>query len=190
MLCYLSIRCSTALPAVTLTIMYRVFIRYAQSQTWHGVFLHTHGSDSRDDFRRHPKSWRASTRPQNDDHRPHRRQGVLALPWPRLLSLNISFIVSPRERLRMAPWPCQHYRKKNHNITLSHHSANTATIQMKPASDQINNKSTQALRPSNNDQVNLTSLLQCNAITPILSNVTVAPSQFHCLIIAWMESLT
>ena len=76
------------------------------------------------------------------------------------------------------------------NFTLSHHSANTATIQMKPASDQINNKSTQALRPSNNDQVNLTSLLQCNAITPILSNVTVAPSQFHCLIIAWMESLT
>ena len=76
------------------------------------------------------------------------------------------------------------------NFTLSHHSANTATIQMKPASDQINNKSTQALRPSNNDQVNLTSLLHCNAITPILSNVTVAPSQFHCLIIAWMESLT
>ena len=120
MLCYQYIRCSTVLPAVTLTIMYRVFIRYAQSQTWHGVFLHTHGSDSRDDFRRHPKSWRASTRPQNDDHRPHRRQGVLALPWPRLLSLNISFIVSPRERLRMAPWPCQHYRKKNHNASVGY----------------------------------------------------------------------
>ena len=59
-----------------------------------------------------------------------------------------------------------------------------------PASDQINNKSTQALRPSNIDQVNLTSLLQCNAITPCYSYVTVAPSQPHSLIIACMESLT
>ena len=74
------------------------------------------------------------------------------------------------------------------NFTLSQHFATTATIQM-PASDQINNKPTQARRPSNIDQVNLTSLLQCNAITPCYSYVTVAPSQPHSLIIACMESL-
>lgn len=71
--CYLNYYVSRA-------IMYRVFIRYTQTQTRHGVFLHTHGSDSRDDFRRHAKSWRSSTRPQIDDHRTHRRQGILALP--------------------------------------------------------------------------------------------------------------
>ena len=66
--------------SISRAMMYRVFIRYAQTQTRHGVFLHTHGSDSRDDFRRHAKSWRSSTRPQIDDHRTHRRQGILALP--------------------------------------------------------------------------------------------------------------
>ena len=85
--------------------------------------------------------------------------------------------------------PSTNMLKHTANFTLSHHFATTATYQIKPVSDQKHNKSTRALRASNNEQVNLTSLLLCNAVTPCSSNVTVAPS-LPRLIVICMESLT
>ena len=63
-------------------------------------------------------------------------------------------------------------------------------IQAKPASKPGKKKSTLALEPSNNDQVNLTSLLSCTTISPCSSYVTVAPFQPDFLIIACAKSHT